>query len=107
MKTQKRSLFGVVETQDVCPFCRGSGKTIDNKCSECGGKGYKRKKKDIKVKVPAGINNGQQIRVSGMGSRGANGGPNGDLYVEIAIKEHSYFKSRAIPVMPCFARRPT
>ncbi len=92
INTQKRTLFGVMNAQETCPYCGGSGKIVDHKCSSCGGKGYTRKKKDITVKIPAGINNGQQIRVSGMGGRGLNGGPNGDLYVEIAIKEHSYFK---------------
>lgn len=92
VNTQKRTLFGVMNAQETCPYCGGSGKIVDHKCSSCGGKGYTHKKKDITVKIPAGINNGQQIRVSGMGGRGLNGGPNGDLYVEIAIKEHSYFK---------------
>lgn len=92
VKVQRRSLFGVIENTETCPHCGGSGKIIANKCPDCGGKGYINKKKDIKVHILAGINEGQQIRVSGMGERGINGGPNGDLYVEIMIKPHPYFK---------------
>lgn len=92
VRVQKRSLFGVVESQEECPYCNGTGKTIDNKCPDCGGKGYIRKKKDINVHILAGINNGQQIRVNGMGERGYNGGPNGDLYVEVIIKPHQTFQ---------------
>lgn len=92
VRTQKRTLFGVMESQDVCPNCGGSGKIIIDKCPECSGKGYIHKKKDVSVHVLAGINEGQQIRVSGLGERGNNGGPNGDLYVEILIKPHDFFK---------------
>lgn len=92
VNTQRRSLFGVVQSQEECPYCGGTGKIIENKCPDCGGKGYIRKKKEVKVHILAGINNGQQIRVSGMGERGYNGGPNGDLYVEVVIKPHSTFQ---------------
>lgn len=92
VKVQKRSLFGTIEAQEPCPHCGGKGKIISEKCPDCGGKGYVRKKKDIKVHIHAGINEGQQIRVTGMGERGVNGGPNGDLYVDIIIKPHEYFK---------------
>jgi molecular chaperone DnaJ len=67
-------------------------KVVKEKCKDCGGKGYIHKKKTIKVKVPAGINEGQQIISRGNGERGVNGGENGDLYFEIVIKEHPYFK---------------
>ena len=91
IRVQRRSLFGVVEQQEVCPQCGGTGKIITDKCPDCGGKGYKKVKKNVKVHIIAGINNGQQIRVKGMGERGANGGENGDLYVEIIVKPHTYF----------------
>ena len=91
VRIQRRSLFGVVEEQEVCPQCRGTGKIITNKCPDCGGTGYIRKKKNVKVHVLAGIKNGQQIRVTGMGERGRNGGSNGDLYVEINVKPHKFF----------------
>lgn len=91
VRVQRRSLFGVVEQQEVCPQCGGRGKIITNRCPDCGGVGYVHKKKNIKVHILAGINNGQQIRVSGLGERGRNGGENGDLYVEIVVKPHKYF----------------
>ena len=92
IRTQRRSLFGMVEQQETCPRCNGRGKTITNPCPSCGGKGYNRVKKTIKVHIIAGINNGQQIRVQGMGERGVNGGQNGDLFVEVNVKPHQYFK---------------
>ena len=89
---RRQSLFGPVTSQETCPTCGGTGKTVKEKCKECSGKGYIHKKKTIKVKVPAGINMGQQIVSRGNGERGYNGGENGDLYFEIVIKEHQYFK---------------
>ena len=88
----QRTIFGVMETQSTCPHCGGKGKVVRHKCHACDGVGYKRVKKDIIVNVPAGINNGQQIRVSGKGGRGYNGGPNGDLYVEVLVAPHSDFR---------------
>jgi molecular chaperone DnaJ len=88
-----QSIFGMIqETQSVCPTCSGKGKTIKNKCSACQGKGYNRVKRKIEVNIPAGINNGQQIRVTGKGERGSNGGPNGDLYIEIVVDTDSAFR---------------
>ena len=92
IKTQQRTLFGVMEGQSVCPDCGGSGKIVTNPCPDCGGKGYKHIKRDMEVNIPAGINQGQQIVVRGKGGRGLNGGPNGDLYLEIIIVPHQYFK---------------
>ena len=92
IRTQRRSLFGMVEQQETCPRCNGRGKIVVNSCPNCGGKGYNRVKKNVKVHIIAGINNGQQIRVQGMGERGVNGGPNGDLFVEVNVKPHQYFK---------------
>jgi len=91
VRVQRNSLFGVVESEETCPDCGGSGKIITDRCPDCGGKGYIHKKKDVNVHILAGINEGQQIRVSGLGERGINGGPNGDLYVEMVIKPHQYF----------------
>ena len=92
VRVQRRSLFGMVEQQETCPRCNGRGKIISSPCPNCGGKGYNRVKKNIKVHIIAGINNGQQIRVQGLGERGVNGGPNGDLFVEVNVKPHQYFK---------------
>jgi len=89
---QRNSFFGMMQTQEVCPLCNGTGKIINNRCSSCNGKGYNKVKKSIDVKIPAGINEGQQIRLQGKGERGRNGGPNGDLYLEIVIEKHNSFK---------------
>ncbi len=92
VRIQRRSLFGVVESQEACPTCGGAGKIITDKCPYCGGKGYTKNKKDIDIKVAAGINTGQQIVVNGYGERGSQGGPNGDLVVEVNVKPHPIFQ---------------
>ncbi len=92
VSVKRQSLFGAITSQEICSQCGGSGKTIKEKCKDCGGKGYIHKKKTIKVHVPAGILPGQQIRSTGNGERGVNGGENGDLYIEIIVKPHQYFK---------------
>lgn len=89
---QTQTFFGTMQSESQCPYCGGSGKLIKNKCPTCGGKGYSRVKKDIEINIPAGIQSGQQIRVAGKGERGANGGENGDLYIEVIVSEHNYFK---------------
>ena len=89
--SQQRTPFGVFQSQSVCPDCGGSGKRIKKKCTQCGGKGYEHKRVNVDVKIPAGIQSGQQLRVSGKGERGANGGANGDLYIEILVAKHDYF----------------
>ncbi|MBQ9327343.1 MAG: molecular chaperone DnaJ [Solobacterium sp.] len=89
--TQQRSMFGVVQSQRVCPDCGGTGKRIRKVCPQCAGKGYETKTQTVEVRIPKGINNGQRLRVPGKGARGANGGPNGDLYLEIYVKPHDKF----------------
>ncbi len=91
VNVKRASLFGAMMSQETCPTCGGKGKTIKDSCKDCGGKGYIHKKKTIKVHIPAGIKNGQQIISRGNGERGYNGGPNGDLYIEILVKPHDYF----------------
>ena len=92
INVQQRTLFGMMESQQVCPDCGGKGKIITDKCPDCNGKGYTHVKRDMEVNIPAGINQGQQIRVRGKGEHGINGGENGDLYLEIVIVPHQYFK---------------
>jgi len=92
VRTVQNTLFGQIQSEGVCPDCHGSGKIIKNRCKDCGGSGYKTKKTNIEVKIPAGIASHQQIRVAGKGDRGYNGGPNGDLYVEIQVSEHKSFR---------------
>jgi molecular chaperone DnaJ len=90
--TQQRTPFGVFQSASVCPDCQGTGKRIVNKCSKCNGKGYNRKRVTVDVKIPAGIQSGQQLRVSGKGERGASGGPNGDLFIEVFVLKHKFFE---------------
>lgn len=92
VRQRTQTLFGTMESQGACPTCGGSGKTIRNKCNSCGGKGYKKTKTKIDVNIPAGINNGQQLRVTGKGERGLNGGPNGDLYIEVVVAKDNFFR---------------
>ena len=89
---QQRSLFGSFVTQRTCPTCGGVGETYSKKCSSCKGTGKKKVKKKITVNVPAGVQTGDHLRVSGRGPAGENGGPNGDVYIEIKVKDHPLFK---------------
>lgn len=88
---QQRTMFGVMQTVGECPNCNGTGRKIKVRCPECNGKGYNNKKEQVEVNIPAGINSGQQVRLQGYGERGINGGPNGDLYLEILVKPHKFF----------------
>lgn len=88
---QQRSVFGTMQTIADCPDCNGTGKRIKKKCPDCDGKGYNTVTEKVEVNIPAGISSGQQVRLSGYGERGLNGGPNGDLYIEIVVKPHKYF----------------
>lgn len=90
--SQQRTPFGVFQTQTTCPDCGGSGEKITRVCDVCHGKGYNRKKVNVDIKVPAGIVSGQQLRVSGKGERGLNGGPNGDLLIEVIVGTHPHFR---------------
>lgn len=89
--TQQRTPFGVFQSESVCPDCQGSGKKIKHKCPKCNGKGYEHKRIKLDIKIPAGIQDGQQVRVPNKGERGINGGPNGDLYIEILVARHKSF----------------
>lgn len=88
----QQSLFGTVQNVQTCPECHGSGKIIKEKCSDCGGTGYVSAKKKISVTIPAGIDNGQSIRIQGKGEPGINGGPRGDLLVEVTVSRHPVFE---------------
>lgn len=83
--------FGRIANRRVCQSCRGTGKIIVDKCNSCHGEGRVRKQRRIKVNIPAGVDDGQQIRISGEGEGGKNGGPAGDLYIVLRVKSHEYF----------------
>ena len=87
-----------MQSTTTCPQCSGRGKIVKNPCNTCRGKGKVRRTQKIKVKVPAGVDNGQTVRLRGEGSVGANGGPNGDLMVDIYIKQHPIFERDGIHV---------
>ena len=83
---------GLFHVQQTCPHCHGAGQVIAEPCSDCHGTGHVRTTKVLQVRIPAGINNGQRIRLSGKGEPGTNGGEPGDLYVEIRIRPHDIFE---------------
>jgi molecular chaperone DnaJ len=83
---------GFFSIQQTCPHCHGTGKIIPEPCATCGGQGKVKKTKTLEVKIPAGINEGMRIRSAGNGEPGMNGGPSGDLYIEIRIKQHEVFE---------------
>lgn len=87
----QQSLFGMVQNVQTCPDCRGTGKIVKDKCPVCGGNGYTSSRKKIQVTVPAGIDNGQSIRIRGKGEPGTNGGARGDLLVEVVVGRSTKF----------------
>lgn len=91
MYTQQ-SLFGMVQNVQTCPECGGTGKIVREKCPDCHGSGYIANRKRIKVSIPAGIDNGQSVRIRDKGEPGTNGGPRGDLLVEVVVSRHPIFQ---------------
>ncbi len=89
---QQQSLFGTTRTQTTCPVCNGKGKEVTKKCTTCHGDGIESHNKEIEVKVPNGIDSGQQIRLEGYGNKGYNGGPSGDLYILFDVKKHPLYE---------------
>lgn len=88
----QQSMFGMVRNVQTCPECHGTGKVIKDKCPDCRGTGYVNQRKKIQVSVPAGIDNGQSIRIRDKGEPGTNGGPRGDLLVEVIVSRHPIFQ---------------
>ena len=98
VRTTQNFMGMAMQSTTVCPQCNGSGKHIKTPCSTCRGKGKVRRTQKLKVKVPAGIDMGQAFRVSGQGNVGANGGPNGDVMVEVYIRKHPIFQRNGMDV---------
>ncbi len=88
----QQSLFGMVRNVQTCPDCNGTGKIVKEKCTDCRGTGYIASRKKIQVTIPAGIDNGQSIRIREKGEPGINGGPRGDLLVEVNVSRHPIFQ---------------
>jgi molecular chaperone DnaJ len=89
---QVRVSQGFFQLQQTCPRCRGTGTVIRNPCDSCLGQGRVRRTRKLSVKVPAGVDTGDRVRLSGEGEAGRNGGPPGDLYVEVQVREHPIFE---------------
>ena len=94
-----RTPFGSFTQVSVCPTCNGTGQVIADKCSACGGKGQKQETKKLKITIPAGVDNGTRLRVSGEGDAGARKGPAGDLYVYLFVKDDSEFQRDGINIL--------
>ena len=94
VKINQRTPFGVVQSAQTCDKCRGSGKIIEKPCQTCDGKGRVRRKKELEVKIPAGIDDDQILSVGGQGNVGINGGMAGDLHVNISVRPHPIFERR-------------
>ena len=92
--SQERTMFGIFQSETTCPTCGGSGKTFKSVCKKCNGNGHVMKNKEIDITVPEGVDNGHQLRITGKGAAGYNGGPNGDIYIEFVVKEHPLFERK-------------
>lgn len=92
IRTTQRTPFGMAQSTSPCPKCHGSGKVIHQPCKTCKGMGKVRRQRKIKIKIPAGIDDGQTLSISGKGNAGVNGGPAGDLRVSVIVRPHSQFE---------------
>ena len=97
----QQSFFGTVRNVQTCPDCQGTGKVIKDKCPDCRGTGYIPMKKRYAVDIPAGIDNGQSTRMPGLGEPGVNGGPRGDVLVEVIVGRHPIFQRQDFDIFSC------
>jgi len=95
----RQTLLGSMVQVSTCPTCQGKGEVIETPCHTCRGRGLERKSVKKVVPIPAGVDSGTQIRLAGEGQPGGNGGPNGNIYLEIRVKEHKFFKRRKDDVL--------
>jgi molecular chaperone DnaJ len=92
VRTARQSIFGQVVVTDTCPRCKGEGEVVSTPCASCNGQRRKRMERHLEVNVPAGIDDGMRIRLAGEGDEGVRGGPTGNLYVDVHVKPHEYFR---------------
>lgn len=93
------SFFGQMRTQITCESCGGEGKTFEKKCTSCNGDGIIASNHDVKINIPAGIDNNQTLRLTDEGNAGSNNGKNGDLYINVKIKAHNFFKREGYNIL--------
>ena len=96
--TTQQTMFGMIRNEQVCPDCGGKGTIVKEKCPHCYGTGYTQSRKKIQVSIPAGIDDGQSIRIRGKGELGTNGGERGDLLVEVIVSNHPIFKRQDVNI---------
>jgi len=89
---QRRTAFGVFQTQTTCPTCKGRGETVENICNQCNGTGQEVKEKTIQISIPPGVEDGTRLRIAGEGEAGEAGAPMGDLYIFVSVKENDIFQ---------------
>ena len=89
--SEQHTIFGTFLSKTTCNKCGGTGKTYEKTCSTCRGAGRVKKTKELEVKIPAGVDNGTRLKLTGKGDAGINGGPNGDLYIEFKVSDHKFF----------------
>ena len=95
---QQRTAFGIMQSVQVCPDCGGSGTIIKERCPHCNGTGYNSTQKTFTVSIPAGIDNGQSVRLTGCGEPGINGGPRGDMLVRVVVVQHPILKRQGMNI---------
>lgn len=99
VEVTQRTILGNMVSQMECDECHGKGKVPEKKCKSCGGTGIAKETVEKKVRIPAGIENGQKLRLDGMGEASESGGPNGDLYVIVKVKDHAIFERDEMDIM--------
>lgn len=99
VNVQQRTMLGVINTSKTCSACGGKGKTIPTPCSKCHGTGFVTNKVTEQVEIVAGIDDGQTMRITGLGNKGANGGPSGDLLITVDVRPHPFFSRQGYDVM--------